>query len=179
MARLRGARHKGGERVADSVKALMTSLVEVPTTLEGQPAIFATQLLGATTRTIDEDSPHALLLYSFPDALRKIIQDSRYWGRIKSHVMFAFTSKYALALYEAVCLRGNLRVCEQGGRMPGHGRGGRHMNRKRGFPGPALLADDGDNFHGWPRRRKCGHDSMTILPQTRMSTSGHALLFFG
>jgi hypothetical protein len=27
--------------------------------------------------------------------------------------MFAFTSKYALALYEAVCLRGNLRVCEQ------------------------------------------------------------------
>jgi plasmid replication initiation protein len=27
--------------------------------------------------------------------------------------MFAFTSKYALALYEAVCLRGNLRVSEQ------------------------------------------------------------------
>jgi plasmid replication initiation protein len=27
--------------------------------------------------------------------------------------MFAFTSKYALALYEALCLRGNLRVCEQ------------------------------------------------------------------
>ena len=113
ISRLRGPTHKGAERVADSVKALMTSLVEVPTTLEGQPAIFATQLLGPTTRTIDEDSPHAVLLYTFPDALRSIIQDSRYWGRIKSHVMFAFTSKYALALYEAVCLRGNLRVCEQ------------------------------------------------------------------
>ncbi len=50
ISRLRGPTHKGAERVADSVKALMTSLVEVPTTLEGEPAIFATQLLGPTTR---------------------------------------------------------------------------------------------------------------------------------
>ena len=113
IARLRGPRHKGGEMVADSVKALMSSLVEVPTTLEGQPAIFATQLLGPTTRTIDESNPNAVLLYKFHDDLRRIIQESRYWGRIKSHVMFAFTSKYALALYEAVCLRANLRVSEQ------------------------------------------------------------------
>jgi hypothetical protein len=113
MNRLRGPTHKGAERVGDSVKALMTSLVEVPVPLEGQAGMFATQLLGPTTRTIDEDSPNAVLLYTFPDALRVIIQDSRYWGRIKSHVMFAFTSKYALALYEAVCLRANLRVCEQ------------------------------------------------------------------
>jgi hypothetical protein len=41
MARLRGPRHKGGEMVADSVKALMSSLVEVPTTLNGLPAIMA------------------------------------------------------------------------------------------------------------------------------------------
>ena len=91
----------------------MTSLVEVPVPVEGQRGILAMQLLGPTTRTIDEDSPNAVLLYQFPEALRIIIQDSRYWGRIKSHVMFAFTSKYALALYEAVCLRANLRVNEQ------------------------------------------------------------------
>lgn len=113
MARLRGPRHKGGERVADSVKALMTTLVEVPTKLDGEPAIFATQLLGETTRFIDEDSASAMLEYSFPKGLRRIIQDSRYWGRIKAAVMFAFSSKYALALYEAVCLRGNLQVSEQ------------------------------------------------------------------
>lgn len=113
LSRLRGARHKGSERVADSVKALMTTLVEVPTTLDGEAAIFATQLLGETTRTIDEDSPNAVLLYSFPKGLRRIIQDSRYWGRIKAYVMFAFSSKYALALYEAVCLRANLQTNEQ------------------------------------------------------------------
>lgn len=113
MNRLRGPRHKGGERVAESVRALMTTLVEVPTVLNGEPAVFATQLLGQTTRTIDENSPNAMLVYEFPKGLRKIIQDSKYWGRIKASVMFAFTSKYSLALYEVLCLRGNLRVSEQ------------------------------------------------------------------
>jgi hypothetical protein len=113
MSKLRGPKHKGSERVADSIKTLMTTLVEVPTTLDGQAAIFATQLLGETTRMIDEDSPNAVLLYSFPKGLRRIIKDSRYWGRIKAYVMFAFSSKYALALYEALCLRANLRVSEQ------------------------------------------------------------------
>lgn len=112
LTRLRGP-HKGAERVAESVTALMSTLVEVPTMLEGKPAVFKTQLLGETTQVIDEDSPNAVLLYRFPVGLRRIIQESRHWGRIKSHVMFAFSSKYALALYEAVCLRGNLRVAYQ------------------------------------------------------------------
>lgn len=112
ISRLRGP-HKGGERVVESVSRLMTTLVEVPATLDGKPAVFKTQLLGDTTQVIDEDSPDAVLLYRFPAGLRRIIQESRYWGRIKSHVMFAFSSKYALALYEAVCLRSNLRINEQ------------------------------------------------------------------
>ena len=111
--RLRGPRHRGAERVVDSVKTLMKTLVEVPTWNESGPSMFTTQLLGETTRTIDEDSPNALLIYEFPKGLRKIINDSRYWGRIKAHVMFAFSSKYALTLYEAVCLRANLRTNEQ------------------------------------------------------------------
>jgi hypothetical protein len=113
ISMLRGPRHESSDRVADSVKALMTSLIQVPVTLEGQPAVFTTQLLGPTTQTIDEDSPNALLEYTFPEGLRKIIQESRHWGRIKSHVMFSFSSKYALTLYEAVCLRVNLRVDHQ------------------------------------------------------------------
>jgi hypothetical protein len=113
VAKLRGPRHKGAEMVADSVKALMGCIVEVPATLDGKPAILAMQLLGPTTRTMDENSPNALVEYKFHDELRRVIQESQYWGRIKSHVMFTFTSKYALALYEALCLRANLRVNEQ------------------------------------------------------------------
>jgi len=110
ISRLRGPHHESGDRVAESVETLMRTIVKVPVMLEGQPAVFSTQLLGSTTRTLDEDSPNALLEYEFPEKLRKIIQESLYWGRIKSHIMFAFSSKYALALYEAVCLRANLRV---------------------------------------------------------------------
>lgn len=113
LAKLRGPRHKGGERVAESVSTLMTTLVEIPAVLNGEPAVYKTQLLGPTTQVIDESSPRAMLVYSFPEGLREIIKDSRYWGRIKAWVMFSFTSKYALALYEAVCLRSNLRVDEQ------------------------------------------------------------------
>jgi hypothetical protein len=112
IAKLRGP-HKGGERVADSVSALMKTLVEVPTTLEGKVALFKTHLLGDTTQVVDESSPDALLVYKFPEGLRKIIQNSGYWGRIKAHVMFSFSSKYALTLYEALCLRGNLHTHEQ------------------------------------------------------------------
>jgi hypothetical protein len=113
IAKLRGTRHKGRRIVSDSVTALMSTIVAVPTTLNGEPAVFKTQLLGPTTQVIDEDSPSAVLLYEFPKGLREIMQQSNYWGRIKAHVMFAFTSKFALALYEAVCLRANLRVNEQ------------------------------------------------------------------
>jgi hypothetical protein len=113
IAMLRGPRHKGAERVSESVSTLMSTLVEIPVTLNGEPAVYKTQLLGPTTQVLDEDSPKALLAYSFPEGLRGIIKDSRYWGRIKAWLMFHFTSKYALALYEAVCLRINLRVNEQ------------------------------------------------------------------
>lgn len=113
MALVRGTHHKGAAIVADSVRALMTSLVEIPLKLDGEPAIYTTQLLGETTRCVDESSSTAVLQYEFPKGLRRIIKDSRYWGRIKAHVMFAFKTKYALALYEALCLRANLQVHEQ------------------------------------------------------------------
>lgn len=114
MSLLRGPTHRGGERVQDSVKTLMTTLVEVPTINESGKSMMTMQLLGETTRTIDEDSPNAVLIYKFPEGLRQIIQDSRYWGRLKAHVMFAFNSKYALALYEALCLRINRQAnCQQ------------------------------------------------------------------
>jgi plasmid replication initiation protein len=45
--------------------------------------------------------------------MREILQKSEYWGRIKPYVMFAFTTKYALALYEALCLRRNLTRSEE------------------------------------------------------------------
>lgn len=112
MAKLRG-RHKGGERVADSLRQLMTTVVEVPTKIDGEAAAYETALLVETSRTLDEDNPNAVVIYTFSKGLRQIISRSGYWGRIKGYVCFSFSSKYALTLYEALCLRGNLRVNEQ------------------------------------------------------------------
>ncbi|WP_207105843.1 RepB family plasmid replication initiator protein [Sphingomonas sp. CFBP 8760] len=110
MARLRGPAHRGGERVRDSIENLMKTLILIPTRdSKGNKATTRVQLLASTTTTDDEDNPNGEVAYSFHKEVRDIISRSDYWGRIKASVMFAFSSKYALALYEAICLRINLK----------------------------------------------------------------------
>lgn len=114
VMKLRGLTHKGSERVHDSVKALMTTLIEIPTTdKNGLPALMTTQLLMENTITIDENDPRAILKYRLTPTIRKIIKDSKRWGRLKGYVVYAFSSKYALALYEAICVRINLQKDHQ------------------------------------------------------------------
>lgn len=114
VIKLRGLTHKGSERVHDSVKALMTTLIEIPTLdKHGADAVLRSQLLVDTTLTFNEDDPKAVLTYRLTPTLRKIIQDSKRWGRLKGYVVYAFSSKYALALYEALCVRINLQKDHQ------------------------------------------------------------------
>ena len=114
MRHLRSPAHRGGERVRDSIERLMTTLVLVPTKdSKGHKATRRTALLSDTTTTDDEDNPQGEVRYSFSPTMRDILRQSQYWGRIKPHVMFAFSTKYALALYEALCLRRNLARAEE------------------------------------------------------------------
>src|SRR6202161_3871951 len=48
-------------------------------------------------------------MYSFSKEMREIIKDSTLWGRVRKAVVFAFTSKYSLALYELITARINLK----------------------------------------------------------------------
>lgn len=109
IADLRGT-HKGGERVTDSIRRLMRTLVEVPTKdSNGAPATKLVQILSDTTVTDDENNPSGQVIYRFSLGMREIIKDSTLWGRVRSAVVFAFTSKYALALYELITARINLK----------------------------------------------------------------------
>lgn len=109
IAELRGA-HKGGERVKDSILRLMKTVVEVPTKdSKGAPATKLVQILSDTTVSDDDNNPAGQVVYSFSRGMREIIKDSTLWGRVRSAVVFAFTSKYALALYELVTARINLK----------------------------------------------------------------------
>ena len=114
MVRLRGPTHRGGERVRDSIERLMKTLIMIPTKdSNGNKATTRVQLLSSTTTTDDEDNPAGEVAYTFHKEVRDIVARSEYWGRIKASVMFAFSSKYALALYEAICLRQNLKSDNQ------------------------------------------------------------------
>jgi hypothetical protein len=109
IAELRGS-HKGSERVKDSILRLMKTVVQVPVTgRNGKPATKRIQVLSDTTTSDDEDDPSGQVVYSFSKGMREIIKDSTLWGRVRTAVVFAFTSKYSLALYELITARINLR----------------------------------------------------------------------
>jgi hypothetical protein len=103
---LRGTHHTS-ERVGDSVLRLMGAVAQVRMVREdGKSYTRRVQLLSTTDEGIDEDG---LLYYNFTAALRAIIKQSSQFARLEKEVMFAFSSKYALALYELVQKRGNLK----------------------------------------------------------------------
>ena len=108
ISELRGF-HKGGERVKESIIRLMKTVVEVPVKdRKGLPATKLVQILSDTTVSDDDDSPGGQVIYSFSPGMREIIKDSTLWGRVRTAVVFAFTSKYSLALYELIAARINL-----------------------------------------------------------------------
>jgi len=104
-ADLRGT-HEGGERLADSIDRLMRTIVRVRVMQDQRTAVMKVTLLSQTT---EHDDAAGLLYYRFDADLRQIILDSRVFGRLRKEVMFAFTSKYALALYEIGEKRRNLQ----------------------------------------------------------------------
>jgi plasmid replication initiation protein len=104
---LRGS-HVGNERVKDSVDRLIKTVVQIPISdRRGKPAWRMFPLLADTTICQDEDDPSAELVYLFSPGVREIIGQSDQWGRIRSQLLFQLSSKYALALYEMLCLRRN------------------------------------------------------------------------
>lgn len=109
ISELRGP-HKGGERVKDSIVRLMKTVVQVPVVgRNGKAATKRVQVLSDTTTSDDEDDPTGQVVYSFSKGMREIIKDSTLWGRVRTAVVFAFTSKYSLALYELITARINLK----------------------------------------------------------------------
>lgn len=105
---LRGP-HKGGERVKETIIRLQQTIVQVPTIGKNdRPATKRVQILSDTTTSDDEDDPTGQVVYSFSRGMREIIKDSTLWGRVRTAVIFAFTSKYSLSLYELLTARINL-----------------------------------------------------------------------
>lgn len=102
---LRGS-HNSNDRVGESIERLMSAIVKIEVTWDGEPAVERVQLLGGNIETTRQDG---LIEYEIPARLRKIISNSTIFARLQREIMFALSSKYALTLYEIVQKRGNLR----------------------------------------------------------------------
>jgi hypothetical protein len=99
-----GIKTNATERLGQNIKELMSVIVE---RRNGQQ-VHRFHLLGYNVED-DEDDDNTLFHYTFPEPLRKIIRSSEVWARLESHVIYAFSSKYSLALYELMALRCNLK----------------------------------------------------------------------
>ena len=95
---LKADRHKGYERVEEAITALMRAILTVK-----MPGGRTTrvQFLGGNDLD-DPDRPAGVLTYSFDKRLIEILKTSTIWGKITLPVLMAFTSKYAVSLYENV-----------------------------------------------------------------------------
>ena len=113
FARLRQcqSRHKGNDRIRESVRRIRQIQVRVVYTEEtGERRVLETNLLTFTDTSLD-DTPNATVRFGMPTRLRLILAHSNRWGRIRCEIGYAMTSKYAIALYEMICLRANLDNC--------------------------------------------------------------------
>jgi hypothetical protein len=97
--------HESNDRLKDSIRTLMRSIAEVKVIKDGEPGTMEVQLLGAN---IKHDRADGYFYYKFPEELLQIFQRSEVFAKLKTRIMYAFTSKYALRLYEVVQKRVNL-----------------------------------------------------------------------
>src|SRR3954453_15290494 len=88
--------HKGYEMVEEAIEALMRTLLVVRLS-DGKTR--RVQFLGGNDLE-DPDRPAGVLTYSFDKRLIEVLRDSTIWGKIAIPVLMAFTSKYAVSLYE-------------------------------------------------------------------------------
>ena len=105
---LRFSKHYGTDRIPESLSRLLGVQVRVSyvDAESGQPRDLMTHLFNFFD--MPSGGRPGPVRYGVPDKLRPILAKSSRWGRIKAEVVCAMSSKYAMALYEMVQLRGNL-----------------------------------------------------------------------
>ena len=96
--------HKGYEMVEEAIEALMRTIL---TLRLPNGKTRRVQFLGGNDLD-DPDRPAGVLTYSFDKRLIEVLQDSTIWGKIALPVLMAFTSKYAVSLYENLAQFANL-----------------------------------------------------------------------
>jgi hypothetical protein len=105
------SKHESNDRVRGCLDRLASVRVAVHyKTSAGEPRKLNTPLL-AFVDTTEGDSSNPTVQYSFPKRLRVVLLRSNRWGRVRCEIAYAMKCKYAIALYELICLRLNRDSC--------------------------------------------------------------------
>lgn len=104
LRELRGL-HDSNDRLRDSLERLQKTLVSAPLPNGRRRTV---QMLGGTDID-DDDRTEGVLVYDFHRKLVPLLRRSEIYARMEIKVMSAFTSKYSLALYEAIAARIEMR----------------------------------------------------------------------
>jgi Initiator Rep protein, WH2/Initiator Replication protein, WH1 len=109
---LRPSKHNGTDRIRDSLSRLLSVQVKVSYRdgKTGRDRVLLTHLFESFDIPADE-GVGGPVRFRVPAALVPVLAQSSRWGRIKAEVVCAMSSKYAIALYELVQLRGNMDRC--------------------------------------------------------------------
>jgi len=102
---LQNTLHKGTDRLEDSIRRLMSAIVQLRVLDGKQWVTKRVQLLGGN---VVPDADDGLIRYDFQPLMREIVAESRVFARLHKQIMFALSSKYSLALYEMIQKRGNM-----------------------------------------------------------------------
>lgn len=97
--------HNGNDRIDETVERLMRTIARLR---QPNGSVTRFQLLGGNNMG-DPTRPRGELTYSFDRRFTEALRDSTLFGKLEIQVMAAFSSKYALALYEHMTRRVNLR----------------------------------------------------------------------
>jgi len=103
-AQLRGS-HKSNERIEDSIVALMKTIVTVRF---ANGTTHRVALLGGNDMGTPERA-RGQFTYAFDERLVPLLRESSVFGKLELAVIHAFSTKYGLALYEAIARRLRLR----------------------------------------------------------------------
>jgi hypothetical protein len=105
------SKHESNDRVRASLDRLGNVKVVVHyANSTGEPRTLKTALL-TFVDTADGDTPSATVQFGIPKRLRAVLMRSNRWGRVRCEVAYAMKCKYAIALYELICLRLNRDSC--------------------------------------------------------------------
>ena len=97
--------HDSNDRLTQSIESLMRTVVSIA---REDGSTDRVQLLG-WNNLADPKRAHGTWEYAIPPELAVLLKDSRVFAKLELEVLKAFSSKYALALYEAVSRRVRLK----------------------------------------------------------------------